>query len=57
MRKFFEESALMSQAFVINPDLTVEKAVKAAEADAGAPIAVKGFVRMALGEGIEKTAE
>ncbi|WP_136661134.1 translation elongation factor Ts [Nitratireductor sp. XY-223] len=54
MRKFFEEVALMSQSFVINPDLTVEAAVKQAEADAGAPIAVAGFVRFQLGEGVEK---
>jgi len=54
MRKFYEESVLLSQAFVINPDLTVEKAVKAAEVEAGAPIAVKGFVRIALGDGVEK---
>jgi elongation factor Ts len=54
MRKFYEESVLLSQAFVINPDLTVEKAVKEAEAGAGAPIKLVGFVRMALGEGIEK---
>jgi elongation factor Ts len=54
MRKFYEESVLLTQAFVINPDLTVEKAVKAAEAAAGAPIRIAGFVRMALGEGIDK---
>jgi elongation factor Ts len=54
MRKFYEESVLLSQAFVINPDLTVEKAVKEAEASAGAPIKLVSFVRMALGEGIEK---
>ncbi|WP_419913547.1 translation elongation factor Ts [Hoeflea sp.] len=54
MRKFFEEVALMSQSFVINPDLTVEAAVKQAEADAGAPITVVGFVRFQLGEGVEK---
>ncbi len=57
MRKFFEESVLLSQAFVLNPDLSVEKALKAAEAEVGAPITVKGFVRIALGEGVEKTAE
>jgi len=37
-----------------NPDLTVEKAVKEAEAGAGAPITVTGFVRLAVGEGIDK---
>ena len=44
----------LSQAFVINPDQTVGEAVKAAEAEAGAPIEVTGFVRLALGEGVEK---
>lgn len=54
MRKFYEEVALLSQAFVINPDQTVGEALKAAEAEAGAPIEVTGFVRLALGEGVEK---
>lgn len=54
MRKFFEEVALLSQAFVINPDLTVAAALKEAEKDAGAPIEVTGIVRLLLGEGVEK---
>jgi elongation factor Ts len=54
MRKFYEESVLLSQIFVIDGENTVEKALKNAETDAGAPIRLKGFVRMALGEGIEK---
>jgi elongation factor Ts len=54
IRKFYEEVVLLSQAFVVDPDNTVEKAVKAAEADIGAPVTVIGFVRFALGEGIEK---
>lgn len=54
MRKFYEEVALLSQAFVINPDQTVGEAVKAAEAEVGAPIEVTAFVRLALGEGVEK---
>jgi elongation factor Ts len=54
MRKFFEEVALLSQAFVINPDQTVGDAIKAAEKDAGAPIEVTGMARLLLGEGIEK---
>jgi elongation factor Ts len=54
MRKFFEEVALLSQAFVINPELTVGEAIKAAEKDAGAPIEVTGMARLLLGEGIEK---
>lgn len=54
MRKFYEEVVLLKQSFVVNPDLTVEQAIKEAEGDVGAPIALTGFVRFALGEGIEK---
>jgi elongation factor Ts len=54
IRKFFEEVALLSQAFVINPDQTVGDAIKAAEKEAGAPIEVTGMARLLLGEGIEK---
>ncbi len=54
MRKFYEEVVLLSQAFVINPDLTVEAALKDAEKSIGAPAKITAFVRFALGEGIEK---
>ncbi|MDQ6437135.1 translation elongation factor Ts [Mesorhizobium sp. LHD-90] len=54
LRKFYEEVVLLKQAFVINPDLTVEKALKEAEKEIGAPAKITGFVRYALGEGIEK---
>lgn len=51
MKKFLGEVTLLGQAFVVNPDLTVEKAA----AEAGATIT--GFVRLQVGEGIEKEAE
>ncbi|MFC7704944.1 translation elongation factor Ts [Plastorhodobacter daqingensis] len=51
MAKFFEEVTLLGQKFVINPDLTVEQAAK----EAG--VEVLGFVRMSVGEGIEKEKE
>ena len=54
LRKFYEEVVLLKQAFVINPDVTVEKALKDAEKDIGAPAKITGYVRFALGEGIEK---
>jgi elongation factor Ts len=54
MRKFFEEVALVSQAFVINPDLTVGAALKEAEKTVGAPIEITGMARLLLGEGVEK---
>ena len=37
-------------------DLTVEKALKEAEKEIGAPAKITGFIRFALGEGIEKEA-
>ena len=51
MRKFIAESTLLNQAFVVNPDLTVGKAAKEAGID------VTGFVRIQVGEGIEKKEE
>jgi elongation factor Ts len=54
LRKFYQEAVLVQQAFVIDPEKTVEQALKAAEAEVGAPVKVTGFVRFALGEGVEK---
>lgn len=54
LRKFYEEVVLLKQAFVLNPDLTVEKALKDAEKEIGAPAKIVAYVRFALGEGIEK---
>ncbi|MEJ6785504.1 translation elongation factor Ts [Aminobacter sp. Piv2-1] len=54
MRKFYEEVVLLKQAFVLNPDLTVEAALKDAEKQIGAPAKISGYIRFALGEGIEK---
>jgi elongation factor Ts len=54
MRKFFEEVVLLKQAFVMNPDLTVEAALKEAEKEIGAPAKITGFARFALGEGVER---
>ena len=51
MKKFFGEVTLVNQSFVINPDVTVGQAAK----DAGAEIL--GFVRLEVGEGIEKKEE
>lgn len=54
LRKFYEEVVLLKQNFVINPDLTVEKALAEAEKGFGAPAKITAFVRFALGEGIER---
>ncbi len=57
LRKFFEESVLLKQAFIINPDQTVEAAMKDAAKAAGAPVTLKAFVRFAVGDGVEKKVD
>lgn len=54
IRKFYEEITLLAQAFVVNPDQTVQAAVDAVAKEIGAPVEVTSFVRLVLGEGIEK---
>ncbi len=54
LRKFYEEVVLLKQAFVLNPDVTVEQALKEAEKEIGAPAKISAYLRFALGEGIEK---
>ena len=54
MRKFYEESVLLEQVFVVDPDKRVKEAVQAVAKETGAPIEIAGFVRLALGEGVEK---
>ena len=54
LRKFYEEVVLLKQAFVLNPDITVEKALQDAEKEIGAPAKITAYLRFALGEGIEK---
>jgi len=50
IRKFYEEVVLLKQAFVMNPDQTIEQLV----AETGATLT--GFVRFALGEGVDRQA-
>ncbi|HEY1941009.1 MAG TPA: translation elongation factor Ts [Roseiarcus sp.] len=57
LKTYYKEVCLVDQPFVHDPAKTVAQAVKEAEKTVGAPIAIKGFVRYALGEGIEKPAE
>ncbi|HBG99034.1 MAG: elongation factor Ts [Rhodobacteraceae bacterium] len=48
MNKFYEEVTLLKQTFVVDPDLSVAEAAKAAG------VTITGFVRLEVGEGIEK---
>ncbi|MDE2352568.1 MAG: elongation factor Ts [Alphaproteobacteria bacterium] len=54
MRKFYEESVLLQQVFVIDGETPVGKVVEKAAKDLGAPVEIVGFLRFAVGEGIEK---
>ena len=54
LNKFYQEVCLLKQSFVINPDLTVEKAVAEKAKELGSDIKVTAFVRLEVGEGVEK---
>jgi len=57
MRKFYEESVLVSQTFLApgqEDGITVGKAVEKAAKEWGTPVVLEGFVRFQVGEGIEK---
>ncbi len=54
LRKFYEESCLLEQTFVIDGENSVGKVLEAFAKSAGAPVTIAGFVRLALGEGIER---
>jgi elongation factor Ts len=57
LKTFYKEVCLLDQAYVHDPAKTVAHAMKEAEKTVGAPIAVTGFIRYALGEGVEKPTE
>jgi elongation factor Ts len=57
LKTYYKEVCLLDQLFVHDNAKTLAQAVKEAEKNVGAPIAVTAFVRYALGEGIEKPAE
>jgi elongation factor Ts len=54
LRKYYEEVVLLEQVFVVDGETKVAKVVENAAKDIGAPVQLTGFVRFALGEGIEK---
>ena len=54
MKTYFKEVCLIDQPFIHDPAKTISQVVAEAAKAAGAPVTLKGFVRYALGEGIEK---
>jgi len=57
IRKFYEEVVLLKQAFVMNPDQTIEQLVAETGKALGSSLKVTGFERLALGEGVEKKSD
>ena len=54
LRKFYEEVVLLEQVYIIDGESKVSKIVAEAAKSVGAPVKIAGFLRFALGEGIEK---
>jgi elongation factor Ts len=54
LKTFYKEVCLLEQPFIFDDKKSVAQALKEAEGKVGGPIKVTGFVRYALGEGIEK---
>jgi elongation factor Ts len=57
LKTFYREVCLIEQPFIFDDKRTVAQALKEAEGKVGGPIKITGFVRFALGEGIEKQEE
>lgn len=54
MRKFYEEVVLLKQSFIMDTDRTVEAVIADTAKELGADVKMTGYVRFALGEGVEK---
>lgn len=57
MQKFFKESVLLTQIFVMDGERTIAKVIEDEAAALGTDVKMTGYVRMGLGEGIEKKEE
>jgi elongation factor Ts len=54
LRKYYEDVVLLEQVYVIDGESRVKQVIEKAAKDLGAPVEIAGYVRMALGEGIDK---
>ncbi len=57
LRKYYEEVVLHEQVYVIDPDKKIKDVIAEASKELGTPVKITGFIRYALGEGIEKKEE
>lgn len=54
LRKYYEDVVLLEQLYAIDGESRVKQVIEKAAKELGAPIKIAGFIRMALGEGIQK---
>ena len=54
LKSYAKDNCLLDQSYIHDPSKTVTQVLKEAEGKVGAPVKITGFVRFALGEGIEK---
>jgi len=54
LRKYYEDVVLLEQLYVVDGESRVKQVIEQAAKSVGAPVKLTGFVRMALGEGIER---
>ena len=57
LRKFYEESVFLSQMFVIDGETRIAKVLENASKEFGASVEIVGYLRFAVGEGIDKPTE
>lgn len=57
LRKFYAENVLLEQVFVLDNESKITKVIENASKEIGAPVALSGFVRFELGEGVAREAE
>ncbi|CAA6660657.1 unnamed protein product [Spirodela intermedia] len=54
LRKYFEEVVLMEQKFVVNDSLTIKSVLSNLSKEVGSEVKIGTFLRMEVGEGIQK---
>jgi elongation factor Ts len=54
LKKYYEETVLTEQIFVVDGETRISKVLEQAAKDLGEPVKVAAFARYALGEGIDK---
>jgi elongation factor Ts len=57
LRKFYEETVLLEQLYVVDGESRVKDVVAKAAKEMGSGVKLAGFLRYALGEGVEKKQE